>query len=126
MLSVDVNPDIKDYESKIMGVITKRQLVCLLIGLAIGIPLFFIIPIEDTVTRVFVSLLGALPAIICGWWKFYGLPVEEYISVYYNTKIKSPAKRTYVREPDPFGITDYKQTNPKKKVVRSQDYVGQK
>lgn len=126
MLIADVNPDIKGYETKIFGLFTKRQLVCLLIALAIITPAVFLLPIEKIEIRVFVAILIGMPAIICGFWSMYGMPVEKYISIVIRTKFISPAVRRYEREPDPFGLSVQTHSRKERKVTRTKRYAEEK
>jgi len=128
MLIADVNPDIKGYETKIFGLFTKRQLVCLLIALVIITPAIFLLPIEKIEIRIFVAILIGMPAIICGFWNMYGMPVEQYVSIIIRTKFISPAVRRYEREPDPFGFSAQTQARKEKKVkvTRTKKYAEEK
>ena len=54
-VEVEMSKDIHDYEPKIIGFMTMRQLVCVAIGLAYAVPLAVFLPISDLTTRLIIA-----------------------------------------------------------------------
>ena len=86
--------DIKNYEPKILGPLTLRQLVCLGISLSYGIP-FVLFTHGDIVVRIMVGLALMVPVLLCGWFKVYNEPFEKFIKIIVKNKFLKPVKRKY-------------------------------
>lgn len=92
---VKIPKDLNDIKEKFMFNLTKRQIICFGIGLAIGIPVFFL-------TRSALGLSGgiaamgvcAAPAILCGIYKKNGVFFEKQFS-YMLEFFRKPRKRYY-------------------------------
>lgn len=92
---VKIPKDLNDIKEKFMFNLTKRQIICFGIGLAIGIPVFFI-------TRSALGMSGgiaamgvcAAPAILCGIYKKNGVFFEKQFK-YMTEFFRKPRKRYY-------------------------------
>lgn len=98
MVEVHVPKEINQYESKLLGPLTSRQLiVCLIFGPIIVF--FFNLVYQNTnsiETAVPVILPFAVIAGLFGWVKPYGMKFEVFLrSVFINVVI-APSKRLYV------------------------------
>lgn len=94
MLEIEMSKDIKNFEPKIIGPFTLRQIICSLIGFSYGIPIFFILG-GDIVVRIMVTLFLMVPAFLCGFLKVYNEPFEKFIKIIIKNKFIKPAKRKY-------------------------------
>jgi len=94
MLEIEMSRDIKDFQPKVAGPFTLRQIVCLLLSLAYGVPLFFILS-GDIVTRIMIALFAMVPVLLCGWFKVYDEPFEKFIKIIIYNKFVKPVKRKY-------------------------------
>ena len=92
----EIPKDIKQYEPKLMGPFTTRQVFCLIPAMAIGIGLFFGLQNFLTVdVRLFVITFVAVPFFFLGWYKPYNLPFEKFIKSIFISTVLSPPHRKY-------------------------------
>lgn len=129
MIDAEMTRDIREYEPKLFNLITVRQLVLLVIGFAIAIPLVLFLPIKDITYRIIIGTVAMSPMIACGWVTVYGMKLERFILQIIKTAFLMPKTRKY----KPEGTVDYlpapvryKKTAEKKKIQRSKDFVGRK
>lgn len=120
MLEIEMSKDIKDFEPKVVSVLTLRQIVCLFISCAYGIPLFFLLS-GDIIARIMITLFAMVPVLLCGWLKVYDEPFERFIKIIILNKFVKPVKRKYVIKSD-FIQKDV----PNKKIKRSKNIKGYK
>ena len=97
MIEVEMSKDIRDFQTKLIGPFTKRQLICIVIGLAYGVPLFFIFGSTgmDIVLRVLIPVILMTPTIACGWVNLYGMPLEKFMVHIIKTVFFRPKRRLY-------------------------------
>ena len=93
MIEVEMSKDLKDLSPKILGPFDKRQLICVGIGLAYALPLFFLLPIDNFMTKIIISIIAMAPPLACGWCNLYGLPLEKFVMHIMRTKFKAPPVR---------------------------------
>lgn len=93
MIEVEMNKDIRDCEQKLIGPFTKRQLVCVLVGIGYGVPIFLLLGKMDVSAKILITMLLMSPAFLCGWIKLYGLPLERFGIHIIKSKILTPTRR---------------------------------
>lgn len=92
---VSIPKDLNDIKEKFIMGFTKRQIICFGIGLAVGIPVFFL-------TRTALGMSGAIfamgacasPAILCGLYRKNGVFLEKQAK-YMREYFTRPRKRYY-------------------------------
>ena len=92
---VSIPKDLNDIKEKFVMGFTKRQVICFGIGLAVGVPVFFI-------TRTALGMSGAIfvmgacaaPAILCGLYRKNGVFLEKQVK-YMREYFTRPRKRYY-------------------------------
>ena len=92
---VSIPKDLNDIKEKFVMGFTKRQVICFGIGLAIGVPVFFL-------TRTAIGMSGAIfamgacaaPAILCGLYKKNGVFLEKQVK-YMREYFTRPRNRYY-------------------------------
>jgi len=98
MIEIEIPKDIRDYEAKLIGPFTTRQLFCA-IGLAIGCFGSYKIAVnifgEDTGLVWLFPAIVAVPLGLIGWYKPYGLPFEKFAKSVFVSMFLAPAKRVY-------------------------------
>lgn len=99
MIEVEVPKDIRQYEAKIVGPLTTRNLVCTVPGavVAIAVGLFVKMHVPSDL-YLFIGMLCFLPFGLCGWISIYGMPFEQFFMSYLFCSILAPANRKYVTE----------------------------
>lgn len=99
MIEREILKDSKQYKPKLIGNFTSRQVVCLLIGTAVALPLgYFLNKIFVTTFAVFIAGCVAAPIYICGWAEPYGIPLEKFVVKVVKNLILCPSSRKYESE----------------------------
>lgn len=84
-----------DIKEKFIAGFTKRQVICFGIGLAIGVPVFFLAKGAVGLSGgVFAMGCCAAPAILCGLYRKNGVYLEQQVK-YMAEYFKRPRKRYY-------------------------------
>ena len=92
---VSIPKDLNDIKEKFIMGFTKRQVICFGIGLAVGVPVFFL-------TRTALGMSGAIfamgacatPAILCGLYRKNGVFLEKQVK-YMREYFTRPRNRYY-------------------------------
>ena len=99
MAYVSVPKDLTKVKNKVAFNLTKRQLICIGIGAAIGIPFYFltrnIIGMTNAAT-IMVFLM--LPAFMFAMYEKDGMHLEDVLMNYINVKFIRPSIRKYETE----------------------------
>lgn len=99
MAYVSVPKDLTKVKNKVAFNLTKRQLICIGIGAAIGIPFYFltrnIIGMTNAAT-IMVFLM--LPAFMFAMYEKDGMHLEDVLMNYINVKFIRPSVRKYETE----------------------------
>ena len=110
MLEVQIPNDILKYQTKVIGPLSKRELICLSAALVLDYGIFSLtrslIPFD---VLGFVLMGVAVPFLACGWCPkeiTYGLPLEKFCYVVFKTMFLMPRKRLYKIENE-FQNMDY-------------------
>lgn len=96
MAFVSVPKDLTKIKNKVVLNLTKRQLICLAIAAAVGLPFYFL-------TRDFIGTSNAatgmvilmLPAFLFAMYEKDGMPLEKILHNVINVKLRRPAIRRY-------------------------------
>lgn len=96
MAFVSVPKDLTKVKSKVVLNLTKRQLICLTIAAAIGLPFYFLtrgaIGTSNAATGM---VLLMLPAFLFAMYEKDGLPLEKILWNVVTVKFLNPAIRRY-------------------------------
>lgn len=96
MAFVSVPKDLTKIKNKVVMNLTKRQIICLGIAAALGLPFYFL-------TKDFIGTSGAatgmvllmLPAFLFAMYEKDGMPLEKILLNIINVKLRKPAVRKY-------------------------------
>ena len=96
MIEIEIPNDITKVEFKFMGLITKRQAVCLVVASVCTMGMRMSIGADSA----FSGLRDPLTLITAGVpllfsFKVYGMKMEEFLKAYLYSNILSPTKRKY-------------------------------
>ncbi|WP_022754070.1 PrgI family protein [Butyrivibrio fibrisolvens] len=100
MIEVNVPEDIRKFEPTVVGPFTTRQALSLAATAGLVYTVYMIekaMGIQDP-AQVPVFLIFAVPPMLCGWFKPYGMHFEKFIFKAFRENILSPSKRKYVVE----------------------------
>ena len=96
MAFVSVPKDLTKVKNKVVLNLTKRQIICLTIAAAIGLPFYFLtrgtIGTSNAATGM---VLLMLPAFMFAMYEKDGLPLEKILWNIINVKILNPTIRRY-------------------------------
>lgn len=114
----EILQDITKYKARLIGPLTARQTVCVVITGAICIPAYMIMKNYFVMDFIFPVLLGlaALP-MACGFVAPYDMPLEKFLYYFVQTSIISPPIRRYKKK---MPIELYAEQNEMLPVVKVQ------
>lgn len=96
MINVKICKDVKSAETKLIFNLTARQLVCVLMAIAVSIGAFLLLkPFLDIEAIFVVITFLCVPFFGVGFVKVYGLPLEKFLYIIYFDNVKSDAKLKY-------------------------------
>lgn len=96
MAYVSVPKDLTKVKSKVMFNLTKRQVVCLFIAAALGLPFYFLTKEHIGTSNAAAGMvLIMLPAFFFAMYEKDGLPFEKLLMNMVNVKLLRPAIRRY-------------------------------
>ena len=96
MAYVSVPKDLTKVKSKVMFNLTKRQVVCLGIAAALGLPFYFFTKGHIGTSNAAAGMvLIMLPAFFFAMYEKDGLPFEKLLMNMVNVKLLRPAIRRY-------------------------------
>lgn len=95
MIEVEIPKDVRKFESKVVGPFSARQAVCLAIATPIILVSYFLLDFLATDTRMFVSAILGIPILAFGWYKPYGIKLEDFLKTAFISAMLSPKNRLY-------------------------------
>lgn len=122
MVEVEMTKDIRDYEPKLFGLVTGRQIILLAVGCAYSIPLAMIIP-TDFATKCMIAVLALTPMFLLGWVEVYGMKMEKFLLQIIRYTVLTPSKRKYKVDTSRDFIKEPQSSKQKKKkIIKSAEY----
>lgn len=98
MIEIEIPKDIREYESKLIGPFTTRQLLCG-IGLVLSCYLSYKAAVsvlgDESSLKFFFPMICAIPFGLVGWVKPYGMHFEKFAKSVFVSLVLAPAKRFY-------------------------------
>ena len=99
MAYVSVPKDLTKVKNKVAFNLTKRQLICIGIGAAMGIPSYFLLRnVMGNSNAATVMVLLMLPAFLFAMYEKDGLPLEKVLKNMITVKFIRPPVRKYQME----------------------------
>lgn len=100
MIEIRIPKEIRDYKEKFFFGLTIRQFVSVAVALAICVPLYvFGDDLFGADLMGWLIILIAAPIFAFGFFKFYGMPFEQFMKILYRQKWAEPQKRKYEEYP---------------------------
>lgn len=99
MAYAEIPRDVLKIKRRVVAGLTKRQLVCILIAAAIGLPLFFLLrkPLGSS-TAAYAMVFAMIPAMLFAFYEHNGLPLERYLRDMLRVMFFRPKQRAYRTE----------------------------
>ena len=99
MAYVSVPKDLTKVKNKVAFNLTKRQLICIGIGGAVGIPFFFLTrDVIGMTNAMTIMVFLMLPAFMFAMYEKDGMHLEDILMHVLNVKFFRPSVRTYETE----------------------------
>ena len=99
MAYVSVPKDLTKVKNKVAFNLTKRQLICIGIGAAVGIPFFFLTrDVLGMTNAMTIMVFLMLPAFMFAMYEKVGMHLEDILMHVLNVKFFRPSVRTYETE----------------------------
>ena len=100
MIEIKIPKEIRDYKEKFLFGLTIRQFISAAAALAVCVPLFLFgkEALGEDLIGWIIILVGA-PIIAFGFFKFNGMPFEQFLMILYRQKWAEPQKRKYEELP---------------------------
>ena len=96
MAYVPVPKDLSTVKTKVMFNLTKRQLICFSIAIAVGLPLFFLLKDQTgTSAASLVMVFAMLPFFMFAMYEKHGQPLEVILKHYIEVRFLNPKNRPY-------------------------------
>lgn len=111
-----MSKDIKEFTPHIIGPFTRRQVICIAIACAYGIPVIMLLPIGDLTIRFMLGVVIMAPVVACGWVRPYNMPLEIFLAQVLKEMLLIPRKRKYVAE-DVYIVPEENDESKGKKLI---------
>lgn len=100
MIEIEVNQDIREYKTKLIGPFTTRQVICLILGGTTVIGAYNLLqPYLTSDTTTFVCMILAVPFILMsGIFEPHGMKMEDFLRASFVSLVLSPTVRKYELE----------------------------
>lgn len=100
MIEIEVNQDIREYKTKLIGPFTTRQVICLILGGTTVIGAYNLLqPYLTSDTTTFVCMILAIPFILMsGIFEPHGMKMEDFLKASFVSLVLSPTVRKYELE----------------------------
>lgn len=121
MIEVGIPQDIREYEPTLIAWFTTRQVVCGIVAAVLIYAGYFLekaVGIEDPLNQPLFLIL-AIPPILIGWFRPYGMHLEDFIFKAINDNYIAKKNRPYVVENVWNEIIKKEQEEERKEELRS-------
>lgn len=100
MIEIEVNQDIREYKTKLIGPFTTRQVICLILGGTTVIGAYNLLQAYLTSdTTTFVCMILAVPFILMsGIFEPHEMKMEDFLKASFVSLVLSPTVRKYELE----------------------------
>ena len=96
MAYVSVPKDLSTIKTKVVFNLTKRQLICFSVALAVGLPVFFLTKDSTgTSSSTLMMIFTMLPLFMLAIYEKHGQPLEVILKHYIEVRFLKPKQRPY-------------------------------
>lgn len=89
MIDMKIPKEINKYEVKTVGIFTTRQAIALVIAAPLAVLAW-----QTTHLTILCMIIG-VPAFLFGWFKPYGMHIEDFLKTAFISNVLSPRRRKY-------------------------------
>ena len=113
MAYVTVPKDLSKVKNKVVFNLTRRQLICIGIGAALGVPVYFLTrSLVGTSNAATLMMVVMIPAFLFALYEKDGMHLEQVLYNMYKVKFRNPPVRRYE-------TINFYETEPPKAKTRS-------
>jgi len=95
-IEIKIPKDIREYKEKWVLGLTLRQAICTVIAIGVSIPLYrYGVKIVGQEIISWVVILTAVPIFLIGYFKYNGMPFEQFALIWFKINFIYPEKRLY-------------------------------
>ncbi len=96
MIEIRINKDIGSFQPKIIGPFNKRQVACVSIGGVAALLVYSLVaPYLPQSSALFLAFIPAAAAVLFGWVKPLGIPMEKFLRAAFISTFLAPTIRRY-------------------------------
>ena len=93
MIETSMPQDILKYKTKFLGNFSLREAVFAALGAGAALLTFFSLGFGNTITKIYISAIMAVPFFLFGFIKIYDLPFEKALAIIIYDNFLCPAIR---------------------------------
>ena len=98
-MEVKINREIRNYTEKVFFGLSLRQFICSICACFMAVLLYFIAsPYLNKEIVSWICILGAIPFAGLGFFKYNGLPLEQFIKAFVISEILTPKELKFKAE----------------------------
>jgi hypothetical protein len=99
MIEIRIPKEIRSYKEKLFFGLTLRQTICTVLALGINIPLYiYVRPLIGDDLASWIIICTGMPIFLIGYFKFNGMPFEQFVLCIFTFEVVNPKKRKYKTE----------------------------
>lgn len=94
-----MNKEIMEYQESMFFGLNLRQFLCSLLAIAVAVGIYF--GTNEVLGEEFTGwlcMLGAAPFAACGFFKYHGMPAEQFLWAVIKSELLYPKKLTFQSE----------------------------
>lgn len=126
-MEVKINREIRNYTESIFFGLTLRQFICSLCACGVAILCYFIF--NKHLNKEIVSwicILGALPFAGLGFFKYNGMPLEQFVMNYVRSEILIPKELKFISHNFYYDSLEQYIDNKKREELKKNDKINVK
>jgi len=115
---ISVPRDLTKVKTKVFFNLTKRQLICFSIGVAVGVPIFFLLKMVTSISTATMGMMVVMmPMFFMAMYEKNGQPLEKILGHFIRANFIRPKKRPYKTDNDYAAIIRQMQINKEVRTI---------
>ena len=107
-MEVKINKEIRQYTENVFLGLSLRQFICSAIACIVVVGIYFLLkPILSIGTVSWLCMLGAVPFVFLGFFKYNGMTAEQFFVAWVKSEILTPKRLVF--KPNNLYLDIYKQ-----------------
>src|SRR5574344_792538 len=97
-MEVKINREIRNYTESIFFGLSLRQFICAILGCGMAVLMYFVAGSINKEITSWLCILGALPFVGLGFFKYNGMPLEKFLIAFIRSEILIPRELKFESE----------------------------